>query len=206
MGLCLVIAVVKVCLKSNAPFKYKDDILADIADGAFYLERQPSGEMKLRTSHNYCLQVQAQLSVCRKTYCDCVLDGQHACWANSSRRRVDQFTTAKAIQFFHKLSHARAAHKLKLIGSPRDPNVECDEDEEDYFVWAESLPMVQWSHAMAQSAKNGMVSLSVCWTWYGASWRLVLQRVQICLLINLHCIYPIAVCIIVHVLFSFAFI
>ena len=30
------------------------------------------------------------------------------------------------------------------------------------------------------------VSLSVCWTWYRASWRLVLQWVQICLLINLH--------------------
>ena len=44
---------------------------------------------------------------------------------------VDQFTTAKAIQFFHELPHARAAHKLKLTGTPHDPNVECDEDKQE---------------------------------------------------------------------------
>ena len=48
-------------LEIQCPFKYKDNSLADVA---FYLERQLTGEMKLKISHNYYLQVQARLSVC----------------------------------------------------------------------------------------------------------------------------------------------
>ena len=51
-------------LEIKCPFKYKDDILPDVTDSAFYLERQPTREMKLKTSHNYYLQIQAQLLVC----------------------------------------------------------------------------------------------------------------------------------------------
>ena len=32
-------------LEIKCPFKYKDDILADVTDSAFYLERQPTGKM-----------------------------------------------------------------------------------------------------------------------------------------------------------------
>ena len=141
----------------------------------------------------------------------CVLDdGQHACWANSSRRRVDQFTTAKAIQFFHKLPHARAAHKQTQVD------------------WVSSwFKRGMWRRWRGRTilylpraclwyndrmwwprVPKWMVSLSVCWTWYRASWRLVLQWVQICLLINLHCIlYTLLQYVLLYMYcFSFAFI
>ena len=121
-------------LEIKCPFKYKDDILADITDSAFYLERQPTGEMKLKTSHNYYLQVQAQLSVCRKTYCDFV------CWSTASMHVERIQADAELINslqpklssfFTNYLMPELLTNKLKLTGSPHDPNEECEEDVEE---------------------------------------------------------------------------
>ena len=65
-------------LEIKCPFKYKNSILSDIDDRQFYLEKDQTGELKLKSSHDYYAQVQAQLSICDKPYCDFV------CWTTTS--------------------------------------------------------------------------------------------------------------------------
>ena len=77
MALCHVTAAVLVYRKSSA-LKNRDSILSDTEDRQFCLEKQPTGELKLKVSHDYYLQVQAQLSMCGKVYCDFV------CWTTAS--------------------------------------------------------------------------------------------------------------------------
>ena len=46
-------------LEIKCPFKYKNSILSDIDDRQFYLEKDRTGELKLKSSHDYYAQVQA---------------------------------------------------------------------------------------------------------------------------------------------------
>ena len=156
----------------KCPFKYKDDILTDVADGAFYLERQPTGKMKWSWRHPTTTIYKSKHSsrLAEKLTATSCAGRQPACMLSEFK-----LTQSWSIHYSQRYP----------VFSQTTSCPSCSQTQVDYFVSAESLPMVQWSYVMAPSAK--MVSLSVCWTWYSASWRLVLQRVQICLLINLHC-------------------
>ena len=52
----------------------RDESPQDVQDPKFYLELDDKGELHLSKSHEYYYQVQGQLSVCEKDYCDFV------CW------------------------------------------------------------------------------------------------------------------------------
>ena len=58
----------------KCPYKYRDVVLSSIDDDSFYLKTDGVGKLCLLTSHDYYYQVQGQLAVCEKPYCDFV------CW------------------------------------------------------------------------------------------------------------------------------
>ena len=58
-------------IEIKCPYKYSPQ---DVQDPKFYLELDDEGELHLSKSHEYYYQVQGQLSVCEKDYCDFV------CW------------------------------------------------------------------------------------------------------------------------------
>lgn len=62
-------------LEIKCPFKYRDEDPNTISDTSFYIESNDDGTPKgLRHTHEYFYQVQGQLAVCCKEYCDFV------CW------------------------------------------------------------------------------------------------------------------------------
>ena len=66
-------------LEIKCPYKYKDIDLETISDESFYLQPSGDGSLHLSTDHDYYYyQVQGQLAVCMKSYCDFV------CWTTKS--------------------------------------------------------------------------------------------------------------------------
>ena len=61
-------------LEIKCPYKHKDKHPRDVSDPQFYLKRDNNGELRLRHSHEYYYQVQGQLAICAKEYCDFI------CW------------------------------------------------------------------------------------------------------------------------------
>lgn len=58
----------------KCPYKYRDKSPQDVQDPLFYLQPDKVGKLHLSHSHEYYYQVQGQLSVCEKDFCDFV------CW------------------------------------------------------------------------------------------------------------------------------
>ena len=58
----------------KCPYKYCDVVLSSINDNSFYLKTDRDGKLCLINSHDYYYQVQGQMAVCEKPYCDFV------CW------------------------------------------------------------------------------------------------------------------------------
>ena len=70
-------------------YKHRDKHPHHVADPQFYLKRNNDGELHLCRDHEYYSQIQGQLAVCEKEYCDfCVLDptwhacGMHSLWTS----------------------------------------------------------------------------------------------------------------------------
>ena len=61
-------------LEIKCPYKYKDTNPDEVIDKAFCLQPNQSGGMSLSTTHHYYYQVQGQLGICKRDYCDFV------CW------------------------------------------------------------------------------------------------------------------------------
>ena len=61
-------------IEIKCPYKHRDKSPQDVQDPLFYLQPDEEGELHLSHSHEYYYQVQGQLSVCEKDYCDFV------CW------------------------------------------------------------------------------------------------------------------------------
>ena len=63
-------------LEVKCPYKYRDINPSDIADVNFYLQAQPDGTRVLNQTHEYYYQVQGQMAIWNKEYCDFV------CWTS----------------------------------------------------------------------------------------------------------------------------
>ena len=61
-------------LEVKCPFKYRDSNPCEINDTSFYLQIEPDGTKSLNQAHDYYYQVQGQMAIWSKTYCDFV------CW------------------------------------------------------------------------------------------------------------------------------
>ena len=61
-------------LEVKCPYKYKVADPATVKDKNFCLQPNGKGKLQLQKDHNYYYQVQGQLVVCKKPYCDFV------CW------------------------------------------------------------------------------------------------------------------------------
>jgi len=61
-------------LEVKCPFKYRDSNPSEINDTNFYLQIQPDGTASLNQAHDYYYQVQGQMAIWNKKYCDFV------CW------------------------------------------------------------------------------------------------------------------------------
>ena len=61
-------------IEIKCPYKHRDTHPKDITDPCFYLKRNEDGELQLSHSHEYYHQIQGQLAVCEKEYCDFI------CW------------------------------------------------------------------------------------------------------------------------------
>ena len=59
-------------IEIKCPYKYREYKLSDIKDSSFCL--QPNdGKLKLSHNHAYYLQIQAQLTLCQRSYCDFIV-------------------------------------------------------------------------------------------------------------------------------------
>lgn len=61
-------------LEIKCPYKYWNAHLSSVNDPKFYLPRSDDGNLQLSHDHAYYHQVQGQLTICEKEYCDFV------CW------------------------------------------------------------------------------------------------------------------------------
>ena len=61
-------------IEIKCPYKHRDKSPHDVSDPLFYLQRDDNGKLHLKNSHQYYYQVQGQIAVCEKEYCDFV------CW------------------------------------------------------------------------------------------------------------------------------
>ena len=57
-------------LEIKCPYSHRSSVLLEIDDRKFYLERDGAGMLRLKQGHEYYIQVQTQLSICNKQYCD----------------------------------------------------------------------------------------------------------------------------------------
>lgn len=64
-------------LEIKCPYKYRSVDPHTIAGTDFFLGRNSDGELHLKTSHSYYYQVQGQLAICGREYCDFV------CWTTN---------------------------------------------------------------------------------------------------------------------------
>ena len=58
----------------ECPFKHRDKHPHAVSDCKFYLKEDKTNSIRLQCTHEYFFQVQGQLAVCEKDYCDFV------CW------------------------------------------------------------------------------------------------------------------------------
>ena len=59
-------------IEIKCPYKYRQYKLSDIEDSSFCL--QPNdGKLKLSCNHAYYLQIQGQLALCQRSYCDSIV-------------------------------------------------------------------------------------------------------------------------------------
>ncbi len=65
-------------LEIKCPYSYCNSSISEINDPHFYLEKDEDGNLQLKKSHDYFIQVQAQMIICNKQYCDFV------CWTTTS--------------------------------------------------------------------------------------------------------------------------
>lgn len=72
-------------LEIKCPFKYKDIDPLSVKDDKFYLASSNSDHFGLQKDHDYFYQVQCQLAVCEKPYCDFVCWTKKACSLKESR-------------------------------------------------------------------------------------------------------------------------
>ena len=68
-------------LEVKFPYKYRDINPSDIADVNFYLQTRPDGTRVLNQTHEHYYQVQGQMAIWNKEYCDFV------CWTSSGVAR-----------------------------------------------------------------------------------------------------------------------
>lgn len=61
-------------IEIKCPYKYRDTHPGDVSDSTFYLQRNANGQLRLSREHNYYYQIQGQLSICEKSFCDFI------CW------------------------------------------------------------------------------------------------------------------------------
>ena len=61
-------------IEIKCPYKHRDKHPHHVADPQFYLKRNNDGQLHLCRNHEYYSQIQGQLAVCEKEYCDFV------CW------------------------------------------------------------------------------------------------------------------------------
>ena len=61
-------------IEIKCPYKHRDTHPKDVADPRFYLKISEDGELYLSRSHKYYRQIQGQLAICEKEYCDFI------CW------------------------------------------------------------------------------------------------------------------------------
>lgn len=63
------------CVEIKCPFKHKDVNISEAVerDDKFCLYKDDNGVIKLRVDHSYYYQIQTQLYVCQKDYCDFVV-------------------------------------------------------------------------------------------------------------------------------------
>lgn len=61
-------------IEIKCPYKHRDKRPHDISDSKFYLKQDEDGEVFLQHNHEYFYQVQGQLAICEKEYCDFI------CW------------------------------------------------------------------------------------------------------------------------------
>ena len=61
-------------LEIKCPYKHREKHPHDVTDPRFYLKRDEDGQVYLSSTHEYYYQIQGQLAVCEKEYCDFV------CW------------------------------------------------------------------------------------------------------------------------------
>ena len=61
-------------LEIKCPFLCRDKSIMDVSkEGGLYLEQTTDGQYRLKESHAYYYQIQAQMYVCKATYCDFVV-------------------------------------------------------------------------------------------------------------------------------------
>ena len=60
-------------IEIKCPYKYRQHKLSDINDRSFCLQPNESGKLKLSHDHAYYLQIQGQLTICHKLYCDFIV-------------------------------------------------------------------------------------------------------------------------------------
>ena len=61
-------------LEIKCPYKYRNNDLSTVNDPKFYLQQSDDGKLALSHNHAYYHQIQGQLAICERAYCDFV------CW------------------------------------------------------------------------------------------------------------------------------
>lgn len=63
-------------LEIKCPYKYRDYVPVSVTDSKFCLQPDEKGGVHLSPTHEYFIQVQGQLAICDRDYCDFV------CWTS----------------------------------------------------------------------------------------------------------------------------
>lgn len=119
-------------LEIKCPFKYRDVRVTDIRDKAFCLQQNNAGKLELSRSHNYYIQVQGQLAVCKKQYSDFVCWTKHGIHVECIQVDSDLVSSLlpKLTRFFSRyLLPELLTNKLKSTGVPYDPIADPDESD-----------------------------------------------------------------------------
>ncbi len=119
---------------------HSNSSISEINDPHFYIEKDEDGNLQLKKSHDYFIQVQAQMTICNKQYCDFV------CWTTSSihieRIEVDPEVMKSILPklttfFINYILPELLTNKFQITGKAHDPHSNDAEDDNDDGIFCQ---------------------------------------------------------------------
>ena len=153
-------------LEIKCPYKYREQDPTTMVDSKFCLQPDVRGDVRLSQKHDYYLQVQGQLAICNKEYCDFICLTPHGMHVERIVRNAAAFDAIRpSLDAFFKdvllpwLLRGQSSNKEN-----KTPNTSCSDGSSNTgtkYCWCQQGSMGEWLHVTILSVLGNGSTIDV---------------------------------------------